>query len=277
MADTRFEITCHAVERYVERYAVGATYEQGRRDLERMLAEAAPLKTASINGQELWRCAEPPTLFVVKPDNGKIVCVTVLPQTSLEGRTLRRSGPVDENVDEVLAAYERVKPLIEKASTKAECNQSVAGWRGKVARACEQIKGEMTDLKAKREQLFHDVRSLLAFCETGDTSKLEGAYGNIRGTNTATREKQPKAKTIENKAREDSAHCGALERKLAKQLAHGERMSSERDIISRFLAVAIRGLMRNSRTALEKIEAANPRFLDPAFWDKDLTLKSNKL
>ena len=101
MADARFDITSHAVDRYIERYAVGATFEQGRRDLERLLADASPLKEKSISGQELWRCAEPPMLFVIKPDGGKIVCVTVLPQAAMEGKVLRRLSP-DDAVDEAI-------------------------------------------------------------------------------------------------------------------------------------------------------------------------------
>ena len=280
MADARFDITSHAVERYLERYAVGATFAQGRLDLERLLTAASPLKEKSISGQELWRCAEPPMLFVVKPDGGKIVCVTVLPQAAMEGKTLRQPTP-DDDVDEVLAAYERVKPLIEKVATKAECNQSIAGWRGKAERLCAQMRSELIAGKAKREQLGRDVRALLDFCKTGDVAALENAYGAV----AQTRSKVGTPKTTTAEVHDLRARCGALERKLVKQVEHGKRMSEERHAMAQFLAVAVRGLMASKitntpneiisavRHALWAIENANPRFLDVEFWNREIPLK----
>lgn len=285
MTDTRFVITPHAVDRYVKRYAVGATFEQGQRDLEHMLSTAVPLKTKSIKGQELWRCAEPPTIFVVKPDAGKIVCVTVLPQTAKEC-DLQQSAAI-ENADEVLAAYERVKPLIEKAATKAECSQSLAGWRGKAERSCVQLRNELVAAKAKREQVRRDAIAILNFCETGDVKKLENAHdmpslsGKVTKVTTAAEIK--KATDFRN----DQSHCGALERKLERQIEHGKRMSNERQEAQSLLAVAIQGLQlaqagsgtlssSAALSALRKIELVNPQFLEKEFWNREIILKGVK-
>jgi hypothetical protein len=73
--------TEHAVERFVQRIAPDLTLPAARTMLER--AETVRLREKTHAGQLLFRSAEPPALFVVKPD-GDFVCVTVLPDAPVE-------------------------------------------------------------------------------------------------------------------------------------------------------------------------------------------------
>lgn len=82
--DAPFDLTSHAVNRYVERFPADAADQPIRDRLAAELATAAPIRERSMAGDEQWRSASG-TIFIVKRDgssgvNGaRPVAVTILP------------------------------------------------------------------------------------------------------------------------------------------------------------------------------------------------------
>lgn len=153
----RWEITDHAVDRFKKYYARGRSRAEARADLEYIAGQAAPLRQRSINGQELWQAGAPPVALVCKPDGARLVCVTILPPGALGAA----AGEVDnEDVDEVLAAYERIRPLVERASveSRAALLQPV---RTRLERHAERLSDEVKRLRALREDLRQEIGALL--------------------------------------------------------------------------------------------------------------------
>lgn len=239
MIDTRFDITYHAVQRYVQRYAQEATYDQGHADLERLLGTATPLKTKSINGQNLWRVDEPPMLLVVKPDKGRTVLVTVLPSSAVE------EGAEYENDWDMVAAYERIKHLVEKPSvTKVEINDALRGVMKEASKEISRLKIAVDQLKTRRGCLRKEISELMAADTKGSSpAKTNGdLVAELNSTKQA---------------------CAALEKKLERQVVHAKRMVDEKSTIRRALNIAIRTLATRQESldvheAIEQILEIEP-------------------
>ena len=151
MIDARFEITDHAVQRYVQRYARGLSHKAGRRDLEKLIATAAPTKNKTHTGQNLWRVDEPPMLFVMKPDDGKHVLVTVLPPYALDEE--------EESDEDIIAAYERIKSTFSTSPTR--CEPETAVFKKRALGEMKNLKDEIEKLKKLRGNLRSDVNDLI--------------------------------------------------------------------------------------------------------------------
>jgi hypothetical protein len=239
------DVTDHAVERYVLRYAEGVSYPRARADLERLAGTAVPIKERSVNGQQLWRVDEPPMLLVVKPDAGKYVCVTVLPQSVAE------AGDDIDVDDEVVAAYARIRHLVEKGGGV----QNVKVAKDEGDRACSFLRNTIGQLKESREKLREDVLVIYRVA-TGDAPQAE-----IPGSEKMSRTSRLRGKNAE----------------LTSRLAAGKRMSAERDSAMRCLAVAIRALTLSTmnapaRAMLASIFEAEPDFAEERFWNREVIL-----
>lgn len=90
-------ITAHALDRYLERWAEGAERDVARTSLLELVASAAPLRTKTHRGTELWAAGD--VRLVVKRDRGVgPIVVTVLPAT--------REDAYASEFDEFLAWWE---------------------------------------------------------------------------------------------------------------------------------------------------------------------------
>lgn len=156
MIDARFEVTDHAVQRYIQRYARDLSYKTARLDLERLLVTAAPTKDKTHTGQSLWRVDDPPMLFVMKPDEGRHVLVTVLPPYALDEE--------EEHDEDIVAAYERIKgtlTTVPVAVVKTRCEPEVNEFKLKALSEMKRLKSEIEQLRQTRGKLREDVNELV--------------------------------------------------------------------------------------------------------------------
>jgi hypothetical protein len=98
MSQALLIITRHAVDRFVERHAPHLTAEQALRFLLQEAPRAAHLKAKTMLGHHQWQLEDPDCVLVMKEDNRRMICVTVLPEPEetdpsvREARILKRRG-----------------------------------------------------------------------------------------------------------------------------------------------------------------------------------------
>src|SRR5277367_1428220 len=158
--DARLDITDHAVQRYIERHARGTAYPRAREQLERLFSTATQMKSKTNAGQNLWRVVSPPMLFVVKPDDGKHVLVTVLPS----GAFTDEVDQVGES-DEVIAAYERIQHLLRETKTgtqKQQADAEVTAFKKQAAEALSKIKQDFLQVRNNCRAIRLDFEKLVA-------------------------------------------------------------------------------------------------------------------
>lgn len=235
----RFDVTAHAVERYVERHAPGTPFDVAFVAFNELLKGASPVRSKSINGQALWRVDDPPMLLVTKRDGGRVVVVTVLPPSAVEEDADAKAAE-----EEMLAAYERIRPLVEREETpRADADDFARKFRV----TCDGIKDEIAKLREVRLQLRN---GLFKAGEDAEARRL-------------------RVSLLEAAQREAS-----LEGKLARQLAHGDLMRRERNEARAALRVVARALAARCGepwAAEALVEAARfaPYAVDEAFLKGD--------
>lgn len=207
---TLFDITDHAVQQYIARHAPGSTSAQARAHLEALLLNARPLKERSINDDPMWRVEDPVITFVVKPDGRKQVVVTVLPAGACETMEDVFESEIGAERDEVLAAYERIRPLLERS-----------GKAGNPVTEINNLRQQLTALALKHERRVMALERQLAIAKAQVDSM--GAHRSSTQINTLRQQ-------IE-----------ALSRKYQRQIAHGDRMTHERSCYQRAYKLAIEG------------------------------------
>lgn len=253
---SRFDIKAHAVERYMKRYAPEVTYRQALLDVEHLVSEAAPVKGRAPDGSEVWRSPDPAVYFVVKPEAASLVVVTTLAPSM--GRTYeaevdeRTYGDLSDTEREVIAAYERIRPLVEKVAKAREDGAALDDGTTKEMRveaaavhrivvhakaACDPIKNRIENLKRLRDGLRAEVESLLDI--------VGGAQ--------------------------------ALKKQLKKQTEHAANANREREKAWALLSLAVRAAVAHSDdpivgVLLGRIALAEPRVLEPRFYERDVDL-----
>lgn len=91
-------ITRHAVDRFVQRHAPHLTAKQAYQLLLQEVPRAAHLKAKTILGHHQWQLDHPECVLVMKEDNGRMICVTVLPEPEevdpsvIQARALKKRG-----------------------------------------------------------------------------------------------------------------------------------------------------------------------------------------
>lgn len=277
----QFDITDHAVERYIERHAQHLPYAKAKEQLAAALSEASPIKSKSINGQSLWKGASR-LVVVTKNDGGKIVVVTVLPQGAIE-LTARVS---EYDADAVVAAYERVKDLVE-GNASAAAKQVIAEFNASLKNTHKgfvDFQQQIQRLRSTRAALVNDIEQLIGLDAkiAGEIkrdslreriSSLETALANRKAENELLLKRIEKLeKNIVTLGKAPSGE-ESLARKYARQLEHAKRMSDERNDAQLALAIVLRETMSIiSDAAHEKLEALSPEFLRREFWDREISV-----
>lgn len=141
---TRFVVTDHAVSRFVERIAPCTRFDEAKALLSTAVLGATPLRDRTNEGQYLWRVEDPAMFFVTKRDDGQDVIVTILSPAQVS-RDEQDDADGRAEADEMIAAYLRIRPLIERVKSP----QNVPA---KAARVLE-------DLVRYHDTLRHDVRA----------------------------------------------------------------------------------------------------------------------
>jgi hypothetical protein len=215
---SRIVVTDHAVQRYIRRHAPGLSYAQASAELEHLLAgTAAAVREKSINGQEMWRVDNPPMLCVMKVDAGQHVCVTVLPKHALEEG--RQEGGTE--ADEMLAAYERIRNLVESAP-RSEAEVALERFRTEAKANISRLRSKVDNLTARREELRGELRQLGALVVTGKAPQ--------------------ESRASRQRSVELEAQVRSLEKKYQKQVAHADLMRDDRNTVKRCLTIAVRAL-----------------------------------
>lgn len=242
--DARLEITDHAVQRYIERHARGTAYPRAREQLGCLFRTATQMKSKTNAGQNLWRVVEPPMLFVVKPDDGKHVLVTVLPA----GAFTDEVDQIGES-DEVIAAYERIQHLVrgtKAVEQKQQVSAEVTAFKKEAADAISKLKQDFLQIRNNCRALRLDFGKLVA--ATSETTLSLSA------------------------ADEKNLTKSALHGRLHKQTVHAKLMEENGNCKGRALAIAVGALMTIDKVdvaeVLQKIGDVDPGYLTEKFWKR---------
>lgn len=240
MGSHRFVITDHAIDRYIERHAPELSPTHARRTLETLLEDATPIRARSIKGDLLWRTDGTdgdPPVHFVVKPDGGEMVIATVLPIGCEAMG---DEAEDEIEAEMIAAYRRIAHLVEHDAPKVELQTEKHLRAEKIQ---EKLRNQVADLKRIRDALKADV-----------AARLSGA---------PSAPPQPPA--------------AAPSKRLARQIAHGERMSRERDEARCMLALLMRAAMVHRDApeiaeALARIERADSGLLDQQFWDRDVRI-----
>lgn len=232
-----FSLTEHAVDRFVQRIVPGMTMRTARTELEVAVQSATPLREKTYGGQFVWRVESPAMFLVTKRDKGTNVVVTVLSPVMFDD--LYDDGPTDE----IVAAYERIRPLVEKFKEPERLSDAAKAAMAALAAEHARMKAEIDQWKSIRKQTRDDMRA------------LAGAGGKAN---------QPPV-TQSRVERIDS-----LEKRLARQVKHAELMTGDRtkarSALRAAMAVASRGEPARFEALLADVATFDPAFAAESFW-----------
>jgi len=175
--------------------------------------------------------------LVTKPEKGRNVVVTVLSPVMFDD--MDDDGPTDE----IVAAYQRIRPLVEKCKVPERLSDEAKAAMKALAAEHARMKAEIDQWKVIRRQARDDMRA------------LAGAGG---------RDAQPPI-TQSRVERIDS-----LEKRLARQVKHAELMTSDRtkarSALRAAMAVASLGDVARFEALLVDVATFDPAFAAESFW-----------
>jgi len=249
----RFDIREHAVRRYIKRHAKEMTFEQAEARLAALIPQATPLRSTTETGDPLWSVSDAAGAFlaVIKPEAGVQVVVTILPAGA---NTFDRALD-DDIAEEMSAAYQRISYLVEARGVKTARAEKDAA----AAAISEKLRNQIETLQQQRDALRDDIQAIARSASIGGAAAKRRSEAEV------------------NQLKE---RVTGLEKRLAKQFAHAELMTRDREGYRKLTAALLRFVMERrdsdsaAQTLVEKIAGIGiVGILDEAFWKRDLDIE----
>ncbi len=232
----KWQVSPHAVDRFIERVDPSMTYKQAERILSSAFPEQAiPLRTRTLNGQQRWEMVGYPAILVTKRDGREVVVLTVLDKQEEQEQ---EQGMTEIEMEEMLRLYYQSQKA-EETATSAPLTQELLTPETPVTGPTERIR-----------QLEAENTRMRAHLHRIQTSQLEKAF-------------RQRINTLENKVRQFEETKDWL--KTTRTLCHRE---AEVTKLRKAIALCVKALVtRGDSILLQIIAKADPWFIKPEFYE----------
>ena len=154
------KLTAHAINRFQQRIVPDLPYKEAEALLKKRIAEAAPLKTKSINGQQLWKITDPEAVLITKKDRGSVAVVVTILDKAEEIKFMEMFGGRNDAPSQFEIKRQAEELINRLKNAKHNYDQEVAAAYSKIEKANDKYRALVKEAVAETDSCEEAVQFL---------------------------------------------------------------------------------------------------------------------